>query len=79
LDYSIYKPFEVCLLFQHTLLVGITTLVAWLKSTLLLKIKCFYTHIYMKTDCSQTYKTQHYLGKERVWEAGGVIESVGVN
>ncbi len=40
--------------FQRTLLVEIRTLVAWLKWTLLLKIRCFYTHIYniyMKTQC----------------------------
>jgi len=32
----------------------------------------FDKHIYMKTQCSQTNKTQHYLGKEHAWEAGGV-------
>ncbi len=70
-------------LFQRTLLVEMRTLVAWLKSTLkstfLLKIKCFYIHIYLKTDCLQTNKTQHYLGKENAWEAGGVGERVGIN
>jgi len=55
------------------------TPVDWLKSTLLLKIKCFYTHIYMKTDCLQTNVMQHYLGKENDWEVGGVGERVGVN
>ncbi len=55
------------------------TLVVWLKSTLLLKIKCFYTHIYMKTDCLQTNKTHHYLGNENTGEAGGGGERVGVN
>ncbi len=59
--------------------VKLRTLVAWLKSTLLLKIKYFYTHIYMKTDCLQTNKMQHYLGKENAWEAGGVGERVSVN
>jgi len=33
----------------------------------------------METDCLQTNKTQHYLGKENAWEAGGVGERVGVN
>ncbi len=32
--------------FQHSLFLKIWTLVTWLKSTLLLKIKCFDTHIY---------------------------------
>ncbi len=43
-----------CWMFQRSLFLGITKLLTWLKSTLLLKIKCFYTHIYMKTDCLQT-------------------------
>jgi hypothetical protein len=68
----------VCV-FQPTLLVEMRTHVAWLKSTLLLKIKCFYTQIYMKTDCLQTNKTHHYLGKENAWEVDGVEERVGIN
>jgi len=44
-----------------------------------MKIKCFYTHIYLKTECLQTNKTQHYLGKENALEAGGVGERVGIN
>ncbi len=67
-------------IFQRTLLVEISTLVACLKSILLLKIKCFYTHIYMETDCSQTDKMQnHYMGKENAWGAGKLGERVGVN
>jgi len=30
------------------------TLVTWLKSTLLLKIEYWETHIYMETECSET-------------------------
>jgi len=41
-------------MFQHSLFLRITTLLSWLKSTLLLKNKCFDTHIYMKTQCLQT-------------------------
>jgi len=40
--------------FQCTLFVEIRTFVTWLKSTLLLKMKCQETHIYMKTECLQT-------------------------
>jgi len=54
------------------LLVKIRTLVTWLKWTLLLKIKCFDTRIYLKTKHLQADKTQHYLGKENAWVAGGV-------
>jgi len=35
----------LCNFFQYILFLKITTLVTWLKSTLLLKIKCFDTHI----------------------------------
>ena len=65
--------------FQHTLLADMRTLVDWLNSTLLLKTKCFHTHVYMKTDCLQTNKMQHYLGKENYWEAVEVGERVGIN
>jgi hypothetical protein len=51
-------------LFQCSLLVKIKTLVTCLKSTLLLKIICFDRPINMKTQCLQTNKMQHYLGKE---------------
>jgi len=37
----------------QTLVVEIRTLVAWLKSTLLLRIKWRDTHIYMQTECLQ--------------------------
>jgi len=46
--------------FQHRLFLRITTLLTWLKSTLLLKNKCFDTTIYMKTQCLKTNETQHY-------------------
>jgi len=36
--------------------------VEWLKSTLLLKIECWETHIYMKTESLQTEWTQRSLG-----------------
>ncbi len=36
--------------FQNSLFFEIRTLVSWLKSTLLLKSKCFDSHIYMKTQ-----------------------------
>jgi len=62
----------------HTLFVEIRTLVTWLKSTLLLKTKCFDTHIYMKTQCLQTNNIQHYLGKENARVAGGVRDRVGI-
>jgi len=39
--------------------------VSWLKSTLELKIECWETHIYMKTECLQTNWMQHHLGLER--------------
>ncbi len=54
---------------KFSLFLGITTLLAWLKSTLLLKIKCLDTTIYMKTQCIQTNETQHYCRKENAWEA----------
>jgi len=57
--------------FQCSLFLEITTLVTLLKSTLLLKIKCFDTHIYMKTQCLQTNKTQHYLESEMLEKQGG--------
>jgi len=63
---------------RSRILVEIRTLVAWLKSTLLMKIKCFYTHIYMKTDCLQINKMQHSLGKENAWEADGVGERLAL-
>jgi len=65
--------------FQRYLLVEIRTIVTWLKLTLLLKIKCFDTNIYMKTQCLQTNRIQYYLGKENTWVAGGVRDRVGIN
>ncbi len=52
--------------------------ITWIKSNLLLKIKWFDTHIYMKTQCLQTCKMQYYLGKENVWVAGGVRNRVDI-
>jgi len=40
--------------FQIRLLVQVTNTFQWLKSTLFLKIECWETHIYMKTECLQT-------------------------
>jgi len=51
--------------FQRSLFLRIATLLTWLKSTLLLKIKCFDTTIYMKTQHLQTNETQYYSWKER--------------
>ncbi len=55
------KPRETenTLKFQRSLFLRITTLLSWLKSTLWLKIKCFGTTIYVKTQCLQTNETQH--------------------
>ncbi len=64
--------------FQCSLFLGIITTITWLKSTLLLKNKCFDTHIYMKTQCLQTNKTQHYCGKENAWEAGWVRRRIAL-
>jgi hypothetical protein len=57
------------MLFQASLFLGITTL--FLDLSLLLKIKCNRTTIYMKTQCLQTNETQHCLGKENAIGAGG--------
>ncbi len=46
--------------FQCSLFLRITTLLSWLKSSLLLKITCFDSTIYMKTQYLQTNETQHY-------------------
>ncbi len=68
------------------------TLVAWLKSTLLLKIKCFDTHIYLKTQCLQTNltriylktqclqtnKTHYFLEKKNALGVGGVRDRIGI-
>ncbi len=55
-------------LFQQQLLAGTTTLVEWLKSTLLRKKECLAAHIFMKTECLQTkwIKTPFGVGKERI-------------
>ncbi len=55
--------------FQPSLFLEIRTLVTWVNSTLLLKIKCFEKHIYKKTDAA-------FVGMENAWEAGGVGERV---
>jgi len=64
--------------FQHSLFLRITTLLTWLKSTLLLKNKFFDTHIYMKTQCLQTNEMQHYCGKENAWGARWVRKEVAL-
>jgi len=63
---------DILLNWIESLFLEIRTLVSWLKSTLLLKIICFDTHIYMKTECLQTNET----GKENAREAGWVRERV---
>jgi len=63
---------------KRCLFLRITTILTWLKSTLLLKNKCFDTHICMKTLCLQTNKTQHYCGKENAWGARWVRKGVAL-
>jgi len=48
------------LIFNIVFFLRITTLLSLLKSTLLLKRKCFDTTIYMKTQCLQTNETQYF-------------------
>jgi len=48
---------------QQTLIVQITDSVYWLKLTLLLKIECWETHIYMKT--SKVNAASSVVGKEK--------------
>jgi len=55
---------------QRSLFLRITSLISWLKSTLLMKNKCFGTTIYMKTQCLQTNETQHY-GKGKCLRSRG--------
>ncbi len=62
------KPF-----FQCSLFLRITTILSWLKSTILLKNKCFLTTIYMKTQCLQKKWVAALLGKENAWEARGGV------
>ncbi len=64
--------------FQHSLFLGITTLLSQTKSTLLLKNKCNRTAYYMKTQCLQANETQHCLGKESALEAEGGVERVAL-
>jgi len=64
--------------FQQSLFLRIITLLTWLKSTLLLKKKCFDTQIYMKAQCLQANETQHYCGKENAWGAGWVRKRVAL-
>ncbi len=72
----IFSRIQKSFLFQGSLFLGITTLLTWLKSTLLLNIKCFDIIIYMKTQCLQTTETQHYCRKENTWEVGRGRERV---
>jgi len=55
--------------------VEIITLVAWLKSTLILKMECQYAHIYMKTECLQTKWDTTFFGWERI-DRVSLIESL---
>ena len=66
------------ILFWARLFLGITRLLLWLKSTLLLKNRMHCTAIYMKTYCLQTNETQHCLGKESALGAIGGGESVAL-
>ncbi len=65
--------------FQRSLFLRITTLLSWLKSTLLLEIKCFDTTIYMKTQCLQTNETKHYCRNERCFRSGARKRKSSVN
>ncbi len=73
---GLYLRFDCTVYFQASLFLGITRLLLWLKSTLLLKIKCFDTTIYMKTQ--MTNETQHCFGKESVLGARGGVEKVAL-
>ena len=66
--------FEQRPLVSSSLFLRITILLSRLKSTLLLKNKCFGTTINMKTQCLQTNEMQHCLGKESVLGAEGVVQ-----
>ncbi len=57
----------------------IRILVTWLKSSLLMMIKYFHAHIYIKTQCLQTNKTQYYLWEEKALVVGGISDRVGIN
>ncbi len=68
-----------CHIFQRTLIVEIRTLVAWLKSSLLLKIECQETHIYMKTECLQTKWNAASFWVERKKPLGLGEKRVGID
>ncbi len=68
----------LCMIFQLSLFLGITTLLSLTKTTLLLKNKSNCTTVYMKTQCLQTNETQHCLGKESSLGAGGGVERVAL-
>jgi hypothetical protein len=68
---------EIGLSFTKLFFAEIGTLVTWLKSTLLLKIKCFDSHINIKYH--NVYKHIKTLIKENASVAGGVRYRVGVN
>jgi len=69
-------------IFQCCLFLRKATLLSWLKWTLLLKNKCFFTTIYMKTQSLQTNKMQHYWERtmlekqEEVGEIEALIKSL---
>jgi hypothetical protein len=67
---SIFEFYRIYTCFNVVFFLRITTLLSWLKSTLLLKIKCFDKTIFMKTQCLQTNETQHCSRKERCLRSG---------
>jgi len=69
------------ILFHPTLLVEIRTLVTWLKSTLLLKIKYFDTHVFIwKHNVYKQIRPSIIFGERKnAWEVGGVRDRVGIN
>ncbi len=75
---SIFLKFSFSKLttFQLTLFVKIRTLVAWLKSTLLLKIECQDTLFKWKHNIYKQNEMQHYLGekgKDRIAQIKSLI------
>jgi len=59
--------------FQQSLFLRITTLLSWLKSTLLLKNNCYGSTIYMKTQWDAAL-----FGKGKFLGAGGGVERVAL-
>ncbi len=81
-NWSLKKSFF--LLIQPSLFLGIKTLLLWLKSTLLLKNKCFGTIIYMKTQCFKQMRLsivweRKVLYEHALWAGGGVERVALIN